>query len=661
MMVGILCCWEVIHALKPAQVRDKEDYHEKSQKDEQFYSQLIHAADVAIYPEQRPPSSPLCVKGTSDFCATAVVSHPMCSFLSFMSTLPLPVSSEAFAIVGVHKEFFLEMLRKISIFRPVAGIKRLIQESDPLKMLSWFQKHPESCAFSIDDALKSIRVMEIQDNHLLRGRASNSAVYHQEDSVSMLEEVSFYADRLSNLVIATAHKEINEKSDGPDPCFAVLGKPSHKFVGLGTNKDKNNPSANVTHVNMKETRYEESPPSKNVFYKEINQSSNRNELFQKRRVGQQKKEKCHKHFGQDEFPNNLSKEILIYANNVVSVMVVSVMKTMEGQANYSNIACIVLNLLVKHSKAVVSDLIDSRMKNLHDIAGKLMTNSDFASSVKLTLFTLGSHKAAEIVQALLNHFHSTLIVQKTLAYASMKTGSRTDAKAQMRSAATRTETLPKEKEMTCADAVGNHIIKQGFTLWHENQNQCIQCSNSQPKRELKQDHQRTCPGVQKSGITSDSQKSDTERQKLENDMSSATLMLIWKLINKNRRGFFACKVESQPGNPIVDETNQNTGKTTKGHIGLSDTEQSCEEVISGPTKMLTDQLDLSREDSSSTQFIGSLVDTVLKLCLVIVKYSNSESLLAESGSREDQWALGAWELLTTWLDPVKVLYQDTEW
>lgn len=63
-----------------------------------------------------------------------------------------------------------------------------------------------------------------------------------------------------------AHKKINEKSDGPDPCFAVLGKPSHKFVGLGTNKDKNNPSANVTHVNMKETKYEESPPSKKMFF-----------------------------------------------------------------------------------------------------------------------------------------------------------------------------------------------------------------------------------------------------------------------------------------------------------------------------------------------------------------------------------------------------------
>lgn len=51
--------------------------------------------------------------------------------------------------------------------------------------------------------------------------------------------------------------------------------------------------------------------------------------------------------------------------------------------------------------------------------------------------------------------------------------------------------------------------------------------------------------------------------------------------------------------------------------------------------MLIDQLNLSREDSSSAQFIGSLVDTVLKLCLMIVKYSNPESLLAEPGSSDD--------------------------
>lgn len=62
-----------------------------------------------------------------------------------------------------------------------------------------------------------------------------------------------------------AHKETNEKSDGPDPCFTVLGKPGHKSLGMGTNKDKNSPSANVTCVNMKETKYEETLLSKKIF------------------------------------------------------------------------------------------------------------------------------------------------------------------------------------------------------------------------------------------------------------------------------------------------------------------------------------------------------------------------------------------------------------
>lgn len=62
-----------------------------------------------------------------------------------------------------------------------------------------------------------------------------------------------------------AHKETNEKSDGPGPCFAVLGKPGHEFLGMGTNKDKNSPSANVTCVNIREAKYEDTPSSKKTF------------------------------------------------------------------------------------------------------------------------------------------------------------------------------------------------------------------------------------------------------------------------------------------------------------------------------------------------------------------------------------------------------------
>lgn len=75
-------------------------------------------------------------------------------------------------------------------------------------------------------------------------------------------------------------------------------------------------------------------------------------------------------------------------------------------------------------------------------------------------------------------------------------------------------------------------------------------------------------------------------------------------------------------------------KNTKGHICLSHTEKSCKEAISGLTKMLTDQLDPSRGGSSKLHFFVSLVDMLLKLCLIIVKSSDPESLLAEWRSRE---------------------------
>ncbi|XP_010223609.1 PREDICTED: A-kinase anchor protein 3 [Tinamus guttatus] len=632
--------------------------------------------------------------------------------------------------------------------------------SDPLKILSWLRKDLERCALSIQDVLKTAEQqkddgntrepskggqrsvspggfsvygehisMDVRSNtgspdfHFELKTTSNAKESKDTDDQATttegnqeLDEVSFYADKLSNLVIAMAHKEISEKSDGPDSCihkthFAVLGEPGHKSVGVGTNEDKNNPSKNVNQVSMKEAKCEENPPSKKAFfYKEIRQSSNRNEPVQENK-------KCNhrKQFGQDEFTNTLSKGILNYANNVVSDMMVSVMKTMKGQANDSNIACIVLkNVLLKHSKAVVSDFIDSCMKNLHDVTGKLLTNSDFASSVKQTLFTVGSRKTAEIVQAMLNHLHSSLIVQKpggdrsqSLSYASMKTGSRTaDARAQnLRFAATNSETL--SKEMTCAEVVGNHILKQGLTLWHENQKQCSQCSKSQPGRETRtrspdnmswsseiqdaddsssdswaerlivtallllqyhliqqenankkeaEGNNTSKPGPAAFGLLleessygptfqqgseksqdslketeeSDSQKSDTERQKSENGMSSAMLMLVRKLINET-----VCKIEGQVGNPVMDEIKQNSAKSPEGHITLSDVEQSCEEAMSGLTKIFTDQLDLSGKDGSSAQFIDNLVDTVTKLSLMVAKYSNPESSPTETGSRED--------------------------
>uniref|UniRef100_A0A8C5WN58 A-kinase anchoring protein 3 n=1 Tax=Laticauda laticaudata TaxID=8630 RepID=A0A8C5WN58_LATLA len=274
------------------------------------------------------------------------------------------------------------------------------------------------------------------------------------------DEVSFYCNRLSNLAIAMARKEMNDRSESTPTCihntlFAAAGDHSHRSIGVGTEDSKHIPTR------MCECKFEESPTTKKkttIYYKEEN-----TEVPNKSEPQRDEGRGCHhrKRFGPDEYNNNkLSKGILVYANNVVSDMMVSVMKTMKVKVNDSNIACAVLKkVLLKHSKEVVSDLIDSCMKNLHDVTGTLMTDSDFVSAVKRSLFTQGSQKASEIVQAMLNRLHNALIVQKqvsekaksqSMAFATIKTGQGTDTKTQnMRFSAAKTETM-KDKEMTCS-------------------------------------------------------------------------------------------------------------------------------------------------------------------------------------------------------------------
>lgn len=80
---------------------------------------------------------------------------------------------------------------------------------------------------------------------------------------------------------------------------------------------------------------------KRHFCKAISQSVNRNELFCKRRIGQQEKEKCHHKYvwAKTTFANSLSKEILIYANNEVALTVVSWKNMRSGKTQLKFVLC----------------------------------------------------------------------------------------------------------------------------------------------------------------------------------------------------------------------------------------------------------------------------------------------------------------------------------
>lgn len=498
------------------------------------------------------------------------------------------------------------------------------------------------------------------------------------------DEVSYYCNRLSNLAIAMARKEMNENADGSKQVhktgFTAAGDHSHRSVGAGA-EEKHKPSK------MGECKFEGSPKTKQrtMYYKEeTTEVPNKSEPYRDGSRGCSHR----KRFGSDEYTSNLSKGILVYANNVVSDMMVSVMKTMKVKVNDSNIACAVLKkVLLKHSKEVVSDLIDSCMKNLHDVTGTLMTDSDFVSAVKRSLFTQGSQKVSEIVQAMLNRLHHALIVQKhmgdksrsqSMAFASVRGGA--DGRSQnMRFSATKTESS-KEKEMTCAETVGNHILKEGLTKWQKRNDsggpQSSKATGGAPWNPDNQDSatdswardlivtallliqyhlvqqenaMRDTEGGRSSRAggtfgflshekgghgSSPTKQSDDEQSEgnHDNDMSSVIVTLIQRLINET-----VSKLGGSTGSEMAEEASRNACKYFEGPgpSGHSETDHSYEEAISRLTKMILDQFDVDSKEGGSGPFIDHLVNTVTKLCLMIAKYSNPEAGLGDVEDEED--------------------------
>nr|XP_056718739.1 A-kinase anchor protein 3 [Euleptes europaea] len=617
--------------------------------------------------------------------------------------------------------------------------------SDPIKVLSWLRKDLEKCAVGIENVLNgsnntadttskespstpspstqqampqrnlhSPGGISVCDGEFSVNISSNRAspTFHlamkatcqketEESGRSTSpnlnpdpDEVSYYCNRLSNLAIAMARKEMNESADG-NTCtqktiFTAAGDHGHRSVGVGA-EEKHKPTK------MGECKPDGSPTTKHrtLYYKEENtEIPNKSEPCRDGMKGGGRRKRA----GNDDYTSSMSKGILVYANNVVSDMMVSVMKTMKVKVNDSNIACAVLKkVLLKHSKEVVSDLIDSCMKNLHDVTGTLMTDSDFVSAVKRSLFTQGSQKATEIVQAMLNRLHNALIVQKqggdrprsqSMAFASVKTGA--EGKSQnMRFSAAKTE-LRKEKEKTCAETVGNHILKEGLTMWSKKNDPggpnpqsskatggapwnpdnldpstdswardlivtallLIQYHLVQQENAMKDAEGGRCSKAagtfgfmaheKGSGgsppllarLGDPTKQSDDERSEAnaESDMSGVIVNLVQKLINET-----VGKLGGSPGTMVAEEASRNTCKYLDGAgpSGLSETDHSYEDAISGLTKMILDQFDIDRKEGGSGPFIDHLVDTVTKLCLMIAKYSNPEAGLEDIGDGED--------------------------
>ncbi|XP_007503805.1 A-kinase anchor protein 3 isoform X1 [Monodelphis domestica] len=425
--------------------------------------------------------------------------------------------------------------------------------NDPVRVLSWLRKDLEKCTSGFHDMKPSTGEMANRGEHSGETRSGFTVDYynnpgtggrstpgklhlemcHTENSSrgssawtggsneSTVDEVSFYANRLTNLVIAMARKEINEKIDGsenkcihqsvymgeePPSPNRTLSKVASELVnetvslcaketpdkapGSG---DRATPSSrsppNVKYkstLKFKETKEckADDKPKKSFFYKEV---------FESRNAGDGGRKVFGAEPRRDDFTASVSQGIMTYANSVVSDMMVSIMKTLKIQVKDTTIATILLKkVLMRHAKEVVSDLIDSFMKNLHNVTGTLMTDTDFVSAVKRSLFSHGSQKATDIMDAMLGKLHSVMLKKsnepckkpckdksESLSLVSMKGGmndprhrgmnySSMKAEAKLREKPCTPCPSKTDKDKTCAETLGEHIIKEGLTLWHKN-------------------------------------------------------------------------------------------------------------------------------------------------------------------------------------------------
>ncbi|XP_077002984.1 A-kinase anchor protein 4 [Tamandua tetradactyla] len=519
-----------------------------------------------------------------------------------------------------------------------------------------------------------------------------------------IDDLSFYVNRLSSLVIQIARKEIKEKLEGGSKCL------HHSIYPSTGDKGKNSPrsavskiasemahdAVEVTSAEMRGTGEECKEGGRKTFlYSEL---SNKNKSGDKQMCQRDSK----------EFVDSISKGLMVYANQVASDMMVSVMKTLRVHSSGKPIpACVVLKrVLLKHTKEIVSDLIDSCMKNLHNITGVLMTDSDFVSAVKRNLFNHGKQNAADIMEAMLKRLVSALLGEKketrsqSLSYASLKAGSH-DPKCKNQSlefSAMKAEMKGKDKgkmkpeqckSLTSAEKVSEHILKESLNMWNQKQGSQGKvvgklCPNREEKREqispstdsLAKDlivsalmliqYHLTQQAKGKDALEEDSPGSSMgymaqsaqyekcgsgqsakalsmkhlesrgapgpstslkENQQLDSqklDMSNIVLMLIQKLLNESP---FNCDDLSESENKRSEpRANKATSMSKRPDRG----EEQCQD---------NQELDFtSGMKQVNRQFIDQLVESVMKLCLIMAKYSNNGAALTEL---EEQAALAS--------------------
>ncbi|XP_061493283.1 A-kinase anchor protein 4-like [Rhineura floridana] len=419
------------------------------------------------------------------------------------------------------------------------------------------------------------------------------------------DDLSYYVNKLCSLVVQMAHKEMKDKFESSGRCIRQSINPRGSNSKIGDDYGKLSPKSS-----------HDDPRKASLFYGEM---SNQNGY----RQGADRQMCERKQSGQDD--SSVSKGLMVYANQVASDMMFSFMKTMKVQkGKHPPPACVVLKkVLLKHTRDVISDLIDSTMKNLHNVTGVLMTDSDFINTVKKNLFNAGTQKSTEILEAMVKRLFKALSGDdkrsQCLAFTALKAGAHTDSRTQgLQFASLKSEmhgqgrdkgngqmrSLPsgsKGADKHCSmDVYAKDLIVTALMLIQQH---LLEKNKDQGLRETNTTsfgyvHDRA--GGSKYGSRPDGGRQDhLESQK--GDISSILLSIIQKVL---REAGFADESSSDRGYKQPSFAESRPQRALSKSNGGPDMYDNMEQI--------------------NKQFIDQLVESVMKLCMLMAKGSDSD-------------------------------------
>uniref|UniRef100_A0ACB8G2B1 Uncharacterized protein n=1 Tax=Sphaerodactylus townsendi TaxID=933632 RepID=A0ACB8G2B1_9SAUR len=236
---------------------------------------------------------------------------------------------------------------------------------------------------------------------------NNTAPSASDGQKGNADDLAYYANKLCSFVLDMSRKEIKEKWENS-------GKFIHHTIGPQSPEGK--PVLGECTDSRKERATKKEDPFQAENYFRPGDGIDKSRKY-------------------DDLTST-SKGMMVYANQVASDVMLSFLKTMKVQkGKQAPSACAVLKeVLMKHTREIVSDLIDSSMKNLHNITGALMTDSDFVSGLKKNLYTLGTQKTAELLEVMVKRLFKLLsedkVKSESMAFAAFKSGTQSNQKSQ---------------------------------------------------------------------------------------------------------------------------------------------------------------------------------------------------------------------------------------